>query len=319
MIESVRTIFLSDIHLGTRACQAERLLSFLRVYQSERIFLVGDIVDFWAMRRSIHWTAAQNTVVQKILKRARHGVEVIFIPGNHDEALRDYLGISFGEIRIEQEHVHTTADGRRFLVIHGDEYDQVTRHHRWVAMMGDMAYNFLVVLNGGLSRMRRLLRIPGYWSLAGYAKRQVKSAVSFIFDFEDSVIHAVSQRGLDGVICGHIHAAVIRDHQGLCYVNCGDWVDSCTAIVEHQDGRLELIHWEDDQAAGVPEAEDVPEKRLAPAIRVAVPEAAAEVLARSIAEGPADLEGKESREPTASSYDVRLPEPAMFFAGSMLL
>ncbi len=258
MIEQVRTIFLSDIHLGTRACQAERLLSFLRCYHSEKIFLVGDIVDFWAMSRSIHWTAAQNTFVQKILKRARHGVEVLFIPGNHDEALRGYVGTSFGDIKIEREAVHTLADGRRFLLIHGDEYDQVTRHHRWVAVLGDIAYNLLVILNVWLSLIRRLLRMPGYWSLAGYAKRQVKSAVNFIFDFEDSVVHAVKQRNLDGVVCGHIHAAAIRDHLGVCYVNCGDWVDSCTAIVEHFDGRLELIHWTGEVPEGMPEDTDQP-------------------------------------------------------------
>ena len=258
MIEQVRTIFLSDIHLGTRACQAERLLSFLRCYHSEKIFLVGDIVDFWAMSRSIHWTAAQNTFVQKILKRARHGVEVIFIPGNHDEALRGYVGTSFGDIKIEREAVHTLADGRRFLLIHGDEYDQVTRHHRWVAVLGDIAYNLLVIMNVWLSLVRRLLRIPGYWSLAGYAKRQVKSAVNFIFDFEDSVVHAVKQRNLDGVVCGHIHAAAIRDHLGVCYVNCGDWVDSCTAIVEHFDGRLELISWTGEVPEGMPEDTDQP-------------------------------------------------------------
>jgi len=258
VIEQVRTIFLSDIHLGTRACQAERLLSFLRCYHSEKIFLVGDIVDFWAMSRSIHWTAAQNTFVQKILKRARHGVEVIFIPGNHDEALRGYVGTSFGDIKIEREAVHTLADGRRFLLIHGDEYDQVTRHHRWVAVLGDIAYNLLVIMNVWLSLVRRLLRIPGYWSLAGYAKRQVKSAVNFIFDFEDSVVHAVKQRNLDGVVCGHIHAAAIRDHLGVCYVNCGDWVDSCTAIVEHFDGRLELISWTGEVPEGMPEDTDQP-------------------------------------------------------------
>lgn len=265
MIRQVRTIFLSDIHLGTRACQAERLLNFLRCYQSEHLYLVGDIVDFWSMSRSIHWTQHQNTFVQKILKRARHGVEVLFIPGNHDEALRGYLGTSFGDIRIEREAVHTTADGRKFLIIHGDEFDQVTRHHRWVAILGDIAYNLLVVLNIGLSIFRRMMRIPGYWSLAGYAKRQVKSAVNFIFDFEDSVVHAVKQRNLDGVICGHIHAATIREHQGVLYVNCGDWVDSCTAIVEHLDGRLELVHWTEDVDAEPSGEEDLPPaKRMAP-------------------------------------------------------
>ncbi len=238
-----RTIFLSDVHLGTRGCQANRLLDFLRDHESESLFLVGDIIDFWAMSRSIHWTPAQNTVVQKVLRRARHGERVILIPGNHDETLREYVGTSFGDIQVIQEHIHVAADGRRYLVLHGDEFDQVTRHHRWVAVLGDIAYNVLVAINAWLSWLRRTLRISGYWSLAGYAKRRVKRAVSFIFDFEDSVIHAARERGLDGVICGHIHSATIREVGGLTYINCGDWVDSCTAIVEHFDGRMELIEW----------------------------------------------------------------------------
>lgn len=239
----VRSIFLSDIHLGTRACQAGRLLSFLRHYESEYLYLVGDIVDFWAMSRGIYWSRAQNTFVQKVLKRARHGSRVIFVPGNHDEALREYVGTSFGDIDLVQETVHTAADGRRYAVLHGDEFDQVTRHHRWVAVLGDVSYNLLVRLNVWLSLVRRTFGISGYWSLAGYAKRKVKSAVSFIYDFEDSVMRAVRARGLDGVICGHIHSAAIRDVEGLTYINCGDWVDSCTAIVEHYDGRMELVDW----------------------------------------------------------------------------
>lgn len=241
--QQVRSIFLSDIHLGTRGCQAERLLDFLRHHESDHLYLVGDIVDFWAMSRGIHWTAAQNTVVQKVLRRARKGTRVVFVPGNHDEALREYVGTTFGDIRVETDWVHETADGRRFLLVHGDEYDQVTRHHRWVAVLGDVAYNALVRLNNGLSRVRRRLGVAGYWSLAGYAKRKVKTAVNFIFDFEDSVIRGARERGVDGVICGHIHWATIRDIDGLTYVNCGDWVDSCTAIVEHHDGRLELVQW----------------------------------------------------------------------------
>lgn len=240
----VRAIFISDVHLGTAACQAARLVDFLREYQSEHLFMIGDIVDFWAMSRGkIHWSREQNTIVQKLLRRARHGEQVIFIPGNHDEALREYIGTSFGDIRIEDEYIHTAADGRRYLLTHGDAYDQVTRHHKWVAILGDMAYGWLVRLNGWLSWLRRTLRRPGYWSLAGYAKRKVKTAVNFIFDFEDSVIHHVRERGLDGVICGHIHWPMKKDVGDLVYLNCGDWVDSCTAIVEHMDGRMELIAW----------------------------------------------------------------------------
>ena len=247
----VRSIFLSDIHLGTRGCQAENLVNFLRAYEADHLFLLGDIVDFWAMSRSIHWSAAQNTVVQKVLRRARHGEKVMLIPGNYDEALREFVGASFGDITVVGEHVHETADGRRFLLLHGDEFDQVTRHHRWLAVLGDVGYNILVRINGWLSWLRRSLRISGYWSLAGYAKRRVKSAVSFVFDFEDSVIHTVRDRGLDGIICGHIHSATIREVDGVCYVNCGDWVDSCTAIIEHENGRLELLEWR-QQAAKAP-------------------------------------------------------------------
>lgn len=248
----LRSIFLSDIHLGTRACRADRLLDFLRHHEAERVFLVGDIADFWAMSRSIYWSPEQNTVVQKMLKRARHQVDVVYVPGNHDEALREYAGTSFGDVRVVKDYEHLAADGRRYLVIHGDEFDQVTKYHRWLAVLGDHAYDFVVRLNIMLSWLRRTLGIPGYWSLAGYAKRRIKTAVSFIFDFEESVVRYARERGFDGVICGHIHAAAIKRIDGLTYVNCGDWVDSCTAILEHADGRLELVAW-----GAAPEREQV--------------------------------------------------------------
>jgi UDP-2,3-diacylglucosamine pyrophosphatase LpxH len=248
----VRSIFLSDIHLGTRGCQADSLLTFLREYEAEHLFLLGDIIDFWAMNRSIHWTPAQNTVVQKVLRRARHGEKVVLVPGNHDEALREFVGTSFGDIDVVAEYVHETADGKRLLLIHGDEFDQVTRHHRWVAILGDIAYNTLVRINAWISWVRRTLRISGYWSLAGFAKRKVKSAVSYIFDFEDAVIHTVRERGLDGIVCGHIHSATIRTVDDISYINCGDWVDSCTAIVEHPDGHLELIEWRSQTGQVIP-------------------------------------------------------------------
>ena len=251
-MSSVRAIFLSDVHLGTRACQAERLLDFLREHESDYLYLLGDIVDFWAMKRSVQWAPSHNTVVQKVLRRARHGCQVIFIPGNHDEALREHAGIAFGDIRVESEWIHQTADGRRYWLVHGDEYDQVTRHHRWVALLGDVAYNALVRVNLLLSRVRRLLRRPGYWSLAGYAKQKVKKAVSFIFDFEDAVAHAAAQRGVDRVVCGHIHSAADRRIGNVRYLNCGDWVDTCSAIVEHFDGRIEVVHWGVHGAAARP-------------------------------------------------------------------
>ncbi|HEY5139063.1 MAG TPA: UDP-2,3-diacylglucosamine diphosphatase, partial [Methylococcales bacterium] len=178
----VRSIFLSDIHLGTKACQADHLLEFLKEYSSEYVFLLGDIVDLWSMSRGgVHWSSAQNTFVQKMLRRARHGEKVFFIPGNHDEAMREYVGTSFGDVMVVNEYIHTAADGRRYLLLHGDEFDQVTRHYKWVAILGDMSYNVLVSLNIYLSWLRRTFKRPGYWSLAGYAKRKVKTAVNFIF------------------------------------------------------------------------------------------------------------------------------------------
>lgn len=252
MTKQVRSIFLSDIHLGTKACQAEHLLAFLKDYSSEHVFLLGDIVDLWSMSRGgVYWSPEQNTFVQKMLRRSRHGEKVIFIPGNHDEAIREYVGSAFGDVKVEREHIHIAADGRKYLLIHGDEFDQVTLHHKWVAMLGDFAYDILVNLNVYLSWLRRRLKISGYWSLAGYAKRQIKTAVNFIYDFEDSVIRHVRERGLDGVICGHIHWPMIKQIDGLTYINCGDWVDSCTAIVENLDGSMELIHWKGNLATSL--------------------------------------------------------------------
>jgi UDP-2,3-diacylglucosamine pyrophosphatase LpxH len=266
-VAEVRSIFLSDIHLGTRACQADRLLDFLKHFESRYLFLVGDILDFWAMgQRGVYWSASMNTFVQKLLKRARHGTEVIFIPGNHDEALRDYLDSTFGNIHLHLEYEHLAANGRRYLVLHGDQFDVVTKYHRWLAVLGDHSYAMLVRLNVLLSWVRRQLGIGGYWSLAGYAKRKVKTAVSFICDYEEAVARHVRDRGLDGVICGHIHAAAIKQVDGVTYINCGDWVDSCTAIVEHLDGRMELIEWAaaPAQTAGSGEAPEERSAALAP-------------------------------------------------------
>ena len=264
----VRSIFLSDIHLGTRACQAERLLAFLRVYEAEQVYLLGDIIDFWSLARGIYWPAPHNTFVQKMLKRARHEVKVVLVPGNHDEALREYVGSEFGDIRVVREAVHTAADGRRYLLIHGDEFDQITRYHRWVALLGDFAYDRLLRLNGSLSWARRRLRLRGYWSLAGYAKRKVKSALEFVYGFEESVAHHVRQLGLDGVVCGHIHSAAIKDIGGIRYINCGDWVDSCTAVVEHEDGRMELVRWQESELLGEDQWQETPRVEAAALARV---------------------------------------------------
>ena len=238
----VRSIFLSDIPLGTRACQAARLLDFLREHESDHVYLVGDIVDFWAMQRSIQWTAEQNTVVQKILKRARHQGNVVYVPGNHDEALREYVGLAFGDIRVVHDCVHTAADGRRYLVIHGDEFDGVVKYARWLALLGDSAYTFALFVNRHFNTIRRKLGYP-YWSLSAYLKKMVKNAVEYIASFERALAEEAQRRGFDGVVCGHIHHAEIREIHGILYCNDGDWVESCTALAEHPDGRLEIIDW----------------------------------------------------------------------------
>ena len=237
-----RTLFLSDIHLGTRGCQAELLLDFLRLHDAETLYLVGDIVDGWRLKRSWYWPQTHNDVVQKILRKGRKGARVVYLPGNHDEFLRDYLGSHFGGVEIVDSLVHEAADGRRFVVIHGDQFDVVVRHSKWLAHFGDWAYTFALSVNTGLNLVRRRLGF-GYWSLSAWAKLKVKNAVSFIGAFEQALVQEARRVGADGVICGHIHHATIHDRFGITYVNTGDWVESCTAIAEHHDGRLEVISW----------------------------------------------------------------------------
>jgi UDP-2,3-diacylglucosamine pyrophosphatase LpxH len=254
-----RSLFLSDVHLGTRDCHVEELLSLLKEYDCENIFLVGDIIDFWSLRGGIYWPALHNTVVQKILRKARHGVRVVIIPGNHDETLREYVGSSFGGIVVLRDHVHVAADGRRYALLHGDEFDQAACLD-WVSLLGDVLYQFLVKLNRSLSWLRRRLRISCHWSPADYAKRNVLRAARFIADFEHSMAHEARRRGLDGVICGHIHTPAAKLVDGITYINCGDWVDSCTAVIEHYDGRMQLLRWTRREAASVvPAAEAVAE------------------------------------------------------------
>jgi UDP-2,3-diacylglucosamine pyrophosphatase LpxH len=254
MTNDVRTIFISDLHLGTRGCQAQALLDFLRVYDADVIYLVGDIVDGWRLRQSWHWPQAHNDVVQKLLRKARKGARIIYIPGNHDEFLRDYVGSTFGGVEIQEEAIHMCADGRKMLLLHGDKFDTVVRNVRWLALLGDHAYDFAIWLNGQIARVRRLLGLP-YWSFSQWSKDRVKSAVSFITAFEDAVVNDARKHGADIVLCGHIHKAAIRQFGDITYVNSGDWVESCTAILEHHDGRLEVCQWharmEDYEVAAV--------------------------------------------------------------------
>ena len=237
-----RTLFISDIHLGTKACQAEALLDFLRDHEADTIYLVGDIIDGWALRKNWYWPQAHNDVVQKLLRKARKGTRIIYLPGNHDEFLRNYYGTHFGGIEVVADAIHETADGRKFLVVHGDEFDFVIRHARWLAYLGDWAYDTAILLNRWLGAIRRRMGLT-YWSLSAWAKLKVKNAVNVISKFEDQLIEEAATRGVDGVICGHIHHAIKRKMGNITYVNTGDWVESCTAAVEHEDGRIEILRF----------------------------------------------------------------------------
>ena len=238
----VRTVWISDLHLGTPGCQAHHLLDFLRTVECERLFLVGDIVDGWQLRRSWYWPQAHNDVVQKLLRKARKGCRVIFIPGNHDEFARKYLQHSFGGIEVAEDWIHETADGRKLWITHGDLFDGVIQCAKWLAHVGDSLYEFTLKLNRHLNRLRARLGLP-YWSLSKYLKLKVKRAVSYVSQFEEAVAREARRRGVQGVVCGHIHHAELREIDGVLYANDGDWVESLTALVEHADGRLEILDW----------------------------------------------------------------------------
>ncbi len=237
-----RAVFISDLHLGTPGCRAEDLLDFLKASSSEHLYLVGDIIDGWQLRRRWYWPQAHNDVVQKLLRRARKGCRVVFVPGNHDEFARGFIGHQFGGIEVVDDAVHVTADGKRLWVTHGDYFDGVIQCAKWLAYVGDNLYEFTLKLNRYLNHLRAKFGLP-YWSLSAYLKHKVKKAVNFISDFEQAVAHEARKRGHQGVVCGHIHHAEIREIEGVLYCNDGDWVESLTALVEHHDGRLELVRW----------------------------------------------------------------------------
>ena len=242
-----RTLFISDVHLGKRGCQATLFLDFLRHHDADTIYLVGDIVDGWALKGGWYWPQSHNDVVQKLLRKVRKGTRMVFVPGNHDEFARDYLGMNFGGVEVMDSVVHETADGRRFLVIHGDQFDIVVNHARWLALLGDWAYEAALLSNHWFNKARRALGFP-YWSFSAWAKLKVKDAVSFIASFEKALADEARKRGCEGVVCGHIHHAAIRDIGGITYVNAGDFVESCTAVAEHADGRLEIVQWQATEA-----------------------------------------------------------------------
>ena len=242
-----RAIWISDIHLGTVGCQAGHLLEFLKHTDSRHLYLVGDIIDGWALKRRWYWHQQHNDIVQKILRKAKKGTRVTFIAGNHDEAARQFLGLGFGGITIADEAIHTTARGKRLLVIHGDQFDGVVQCAKWLAYVGDYLYDLTLKLNRGFNWIRRKIGLP-YWSLSQYLKHKVKNAVSYISAFEEAVAREARTRGVDGVVCGHIHHPEIRDIDGILYCNDGDWVESLSALVETHDGELKIITWHDIQA-----------------------------------------------------------------------
>lgn len=241
-VRKFRTLFLSDIHLGTRGCQAELLLDFLRHHDADTIYLVGDIIDGWRLKKTWYWPQTHNDVVQKILRKGRKGARIIYLPGNHDEFLRDYLGTHFGGVEVADTAVHTTAEGKRLVVIHGDQFDVVVRHAKWLALLGDWAYVTALGMNTWINIVRRRLGLT-YWSLSAWAKLRVKNAVSFIGKFEAALATEAKRRGADGVVCGHIHHPVMHETHGTTYINTGDWVESCSAVAENEDGSFELIRW----------------------------------------------------------------------------
>ena len=255
-VKHYRTLFISDVHLGSKGCQAELLLDFLRYHTAEKVYLVGDIVDGWRLKKNWYWPQSHNDVVQKLLRLARKGADVIYLPGNHDEFLRDYLGTHFGGVSISDREVHETADGRRFLVIHGDQFDIVVRHAKWLAALGDRAYVFAIKMNTHLNKIRRYMGLP-YWSLSAWAKMKVKSAVNFVGEFEKALCNEAERTKVDGVICGHIHHAIMHDDYGIEYINTGDWVESCTLVAENHDGTMEIILWTELKNAVSPINSDV--------------------------------------------------------------
>lgn len=242
-----RSIFVSDVHLGTRGCQADLLNNFLKLHSCDNLYLIGDIIDGWRMKKKFFWPEAHNLVIRQVINKQRHGSKVIYIAGNHDEFLRPWLShINIEGITIADEIDHVGVDGKRYLVVHGDLFDGVTKLAPWLSKLGDSAYDFLIWLNRHFNRARNLFGLR-YWSLSAYLKKNVKKSLDFIFDFENNLATYCKSKGYDGVICGHIHTPEIKDVDGVVYMNDGDWQESCSALVEHLDGTFELIYWHDIQ------------------------------------------------------------------------
>jgi UDP-2,3-diacylglucosamine pyrophosphatase LpxH len=240
-----KTIFISDIHLGTKYSKAHEFLNFLKHNESEKLLFVGDIIDGWAIKRKFKWLQSHSNVIQKVLKKARKGTEIYFITGNHDEFLRPFAPLFMGDnLQIVNEITHIGIDGKRYLVTHGDFFDSITMTHKWLAIAGDIGYDFVLFLNHILNKFRKMCGINRYWSFSKYIKDNVKSSISFINNFEDILASHAKHKKYDGVICGHIHKPEAKMIEDIIYYNCGDWVENCSAVVEHYDGRFEVIYWE---------------------------------------------------------------------------
>ena len=237
-----KTVFISDIHLGTKMSSSDKLLEFMKTFECEKMYLVGDIIDCWSMSKKMIWSQLHNDVIQKLLRKARKGTEIVYIPGNHDDIMRNYCDNEFGYIIMVKEAIHIGVDGKLYLVTHGDQFDVVMRNAEWLAHLGSWAYDISIEISRFVNKVRTVFKLP-YWSLSSYLKNTVKESVKFIGNYEETLTKYVKNKNLHGIICGHIHHANIRDINGVTYMNCGDWVESCTAIVEHYDGSFEIIKW----------------------------------------------------------------------------
>ena len=247
-LKKYRSVFISDLHLGTKMCQAEKLLSFLKSFECEHLYLVGDIVDGWALSKTFYWPQTHNDVIQKLMRKARKGEQVYYLPGNHDEFLRSFGNNQFGNVILTDLLIHQGLDGKKYLIIHGDQFDAVIKKMKWLAHLGVWAYDLMINLNVFVAGCRRFLGLP-YWSLSAWAKYKVKQAVNFIGEFEENLTDYAKVKEADGIICGHIHHPNIRQINNLVYMNCGDWVESMSAIVEHTDGTWELLRWQNKNSA----------------------------------------------------------------------
>ena len=274
MNKTYRTIWISDLHLGSTQCQGDVLLDFLKYNDSEKLYLVGDIIDFWSLSKKMYWPRDHNTVIQKVLRKARHGTQVIYVPGNHDENVREYDNYVFGDIIVRNSDIHNTVDGKKFLVVHGDEYDTIAKCHKWLAKIGSEGYDFLIWVNRIIRTVRRWFGLQSNFSLAAFVKFKVKNVVQFISDYEESIVSTLKDQRLDGVICGHIHHAEIKEVDGVTYMNDGDWVESCTALVEHVTGEWEIVTWtkeKDDVVTDIDSSKHEQPKRPTRKSRIDIP------------------------------------------------